>query len=163
MTHVFIESLLTGWNHNRDYANKLVADLTDEQMILQPQPDMNHPAWIFCHLNAYHPVIATILRGEKPDDPLHHPFGQKSKPQADVSLYGSKDALLNAYNEGHEQVAVALKEGGEVAMERLMPLERWQTRFPKVGSILGYIMLVHESTHLGQISAWRRMQSLPSV
>jgi hypothetical protein len=48
-------------------------------------------------------------------------------------------------------------------MKRAMPLERWKATFPKVGSILGYLMLVHESTHLGQISMWRRVQGLPAV
>jgi hypothetical protein len=163
MTNVFIESFLIGAEQNLAYAQRLVADLSDEQIIVQPQPGMNHPAWTFSHLNAYHPVIAGMLRGETPEDPAKHRFGAKSKPDADVSLYGSRSAIMDTFAAGHEQIAAALQEGGEAAMQRRMPIERWQSRFPRVGSIMGYLLLAHEATHLGQISAWRRVQGLPAV
>jgi hypothetical protein len=34
---------------------------------------------------------------------------------------------------------------------------------PQVGIVLPYLMLVHENTHLGQVSAWRRILGLPPV
>src|SRR5690554_6442951 len=105
MSNALIEGILFTWDFNRDYANKLVADLSDEQMVAQPPPWMNHPAWTLSHLNAYHPVILGLLRGEKPEDPLNHPFGQKSKPVADVSAYPNQAALIAAFNEGHDQIA----------------------------------------------------------
>ena len=36
-----IEGLLFCWKKNTDYAPKLVADLSDEQMLLQPAPSEN--------------------------------------------------------------------------------------------------------------------------
>ncbi len=163
MSNALIEGILFTWDFNRDYANKLVADLSDEQMVAQPQPGMNHPAWTLSHLNAYHPVILGLLRGEKPEDPLNHPFGQKSKPVADVSAYPNKAALIAAFNEGHDQIAAYLRQEGEAVVSRPMTIERWQGRWDVVGKCLGYLMLYHESTHLGQLSAWRRVQGLPSV
>lgn len=160
---LFVESLLTGWDRNLDYAKKLVSDLTDEQMVLQPVTELNHPAWCFAHVCAYHPVIAGLVRGADPQDPLNHRFGMKSKPEADASLYGSRDEVIAAYEAGHVAVSDALKAADDAAFERAMPIERWQKPFPKVGTCLGYLMLVHESTHLGQVSAWRRVQGLPRV
>ena len=52
---LFIDSLLRGWDRNLDYAKKLVADLSDEQMVAMPRAadvdavGCNHPAWIFSH------------------------------------------------------------------------------------------------------------------
>ena len=158
-----IEGLLFGWAKNLTYGTKLIADLSDEQMTAQPAPGTNHPAWIFSHLEAYHPVIVALIRGEAFDDPKEHRFGMLSKPESDASLYASRERLQAAWNEGHAQVAQALGEQGEVALERGVKLERWKPIMPKVGIALPYLMLVHENTHLGQLSAWRRVQGLPSV
>lgn len=161
--NVFVESLLTAWERNNQYGQKLVADLSEEQLIVQPAPDTNHPAWVFSHLNAYHGVLHSLLKGETPDDPLHHPFGMKSKPQQDRSIYPSKEALVAAWTTGHADVAAALASAPEAQFEKIMPLERWRKPFPKVGNVLAYVMIAHENIHLGQLSTWRRVQGLPAV
>jgi len=166
---LFIDSLLRGWDRNLDYAKKLVADLSDKQMVAMPQAadvdgvGCNHPAWIFSHLNVYHPVLVAMLTGQSFDDPKHAPFGMLTRPEPDVSVYPDRVDIMASFEQGHIAVTDALRAVDEAALNRDMPLERWQTPFPKVGSMLGYLMLVHESTHLGQISAWRRVQGLPSV
>ena len=161
--NTFVESLLSAWRANGDYAQKLVADLVDEQMIIQPQPKMNHPAWILSHLNAYHPVLIGLVRGQTPDDPILHRFGMKSHPEQDASLYGTKEQLIATFKQGHGELDELMQSVDVAVFEKRMPLERWQTRFPKVGSVLGYVMIAHEATHLGQLSVWRRVQGLPSV
>ena len=158
-----IDGLLFGWNKNLEYGTNLVADLSEEQMALQPAPGTNHPAWIFSHLGAYHPVIASLILGEEFEDPKQHRFGMLSKPEPDASLYGSKAELQAAWEKGHADVAAALSDEGEIALERSMKLERWKAIMPKSGIALPYLMLVHENTHLGQLSAWRRVQGLPAV
>lgn len=158
-----IEGLLYGWKKNLDYGTKLVADLSDAQMVSQPAPGTNHPAWILAHLEAYHPVIVSLIRGETFDDPKEHRFGMLSKPEPDADVYPAKDELQAAWVKGHNDVAEALAGQGEVALERSMKLERWKTIMPKSGIALPYLMLVHENTHLGQLSAWRRVQGLPAV
>lgn len=160
---VWIDGLLLGWNRNLDYAKRLLADLPQDRMTYQPAVNMNHPAWVFSHLNIYHPVITAMLTGREVTDPRGHVFGMKSKPQSDASLYANKDELISAYERGHNEVADALRTGGESALNRTMPLERWREAMPQIGVALPYLMLVHESTHLGQISVWRRVQGMPSV
>jgi len=156
-------SLSIGWQRNGDYAAQLISDLSEEQMVVQPATGMNHPAWIFSHLNAYHPVLLSLLRGQTFEDPKFHPFGMQSQPQADRSVYASKSDLLSSFELGHADVAAVLSAAPSAALEQPMTLDRWKTPFPTVGSSLGYLMLAHESTHLGQLSAWRRVQGLPSV
>lgn len=158
-----VETLLIGWEKNEDYASRLVVDLDNAQMVAQPAPNMNHPAWTFSHLNAYHPVLVALLQGEDCDDPKDHPFGMQSKPEGNAAVYLPKGDLLATFRTGHQSVADALTAADEAALAAPIPIERWKTVFPKVSSCLGYLMLVHESTHLGQLSAWRRVQGLPSV
>ncbi|MEM8678086.1 MAG: DinB family protein [Planctomycetota bacterium] len=160
---VLVETLLVGWNRNADYAQRLVADLDANQMVMQPAAGTNHPAWTFSHLCAYHPVLTGLLRGEPCEDPKDHRFGMKSKPEADRSVYPAKDELMACFAEGHELVTAALQAADEQLLTTPMSIERWATVFPQVSSCLGYLMLAHESTHLGQVSAWRRVQGLPSV
>ncbi|MEM9752107.1 MAG: DinB family protein [Planctomycetota bacterium] len=167
MHQLFLDSLLIEWNLNTDYAAKLVADLTPEQMVHQPGtdagPGLNHPAWVLSHLHAYHPVIVALLQGESFEDPKHHKFGMLSKPEPDASVYPAKDELVSAYAAGRASVVEALLEVSAETLEAPMPLERWVGKFPRRGSILPYLMAHHESLHLGQLSAWRRVQGLPAV
>jgi hypothetical protein len=162
-----IDGLLMSWNKNLDYGTRLVADLSDEQMIAQPNVPtgviVNHPAWVFSHLNIYIPIIAAMVEGRAFDDPREHPFGMTSRPQLDQSLYASKVELLRDFTEGHQRVHAAMKNADESLFERDTPLERWRATMPKLGFVLPYLMLLHENQHLGQVSAWRRAQGLPSV
>lgn len=160
---VMVEGLILGWDRNLDYMKRLLADVPQEKMALQPLPKMNHPAWILSHLNIYHRPIEAMLLGEDFEDTKDHKFGMKSICQPDASLYEDKAVLLDAFIKGHEKVSAALRKGGQPALEKQTPLERWRANMPKVGIVLPYLMLVHESTHLGQISTWRRVQGMPSV
>lgn len=162
-TSVFVETLLIGWEKNADYAQRLVADLNEAQMVAQPAPGTNHPAWTFSHLQAYHPTLEALLRGEPCDDPQTHRFGMKSIPETHRTVYPMKDDLMQSFLDGHEAVALALREADETALALPMPVERWKASFPSVSSCLGYLMLGHESVHLGQVSAWRRVLGLPPV
>ena len=158
-----IESLLFGWDKNEDYAQKLVADLSPEQMVLMPAEGVNHPAWVLSHLCLYHPIIIKMCKGEKFDDPKDLPFGMMTKPIADASKYESKEALIERYVSGHQAVKATLNTLGDAVFETEQTLDRWKKPMPTAGLALGYLLQAHESTHLGQLSAWRRFQGLPSV
>ena len=162
-----IDGLQNCWAKNLEYGQRLVADLSDEQMVLQPAPEgkapSNHPAWVFSHLNAYLPVIDGLLNGREFDDPKNHPFGMLSKPESDSSIYASRDDLLTEFTKGHETVAASLANCDDSIFETPMSLERWQGPLPNLGMALPYLMVFHENLHLGQVSAWRRIQGMPSV
>ncbi len=158
-----IEGLLIGWDRNLDYARRLLADVEPEKMCHMPKPRMNHPAWVLSHLGLYHQPIAALIRGEAFEDTKDHKYGMKSQCLPDESLYASKQELVDAFVKGHEAVAAALKSVDARVMEKQTPLERWRATMPKIGCVLPYLMLVHESTHLGQLSVWRRVQGMPSV
>lgn len=170
---IAIEGLLFGLNKNVDYAQRLVADLSESQMVAQlpnwsPQSPptaglANHPAWVFSHLNAYLPVMVHLIRGEEFPDPKLHPFGMQSKPQWERASYASKGELLEEFIKGHQTIAELLSASDDRVLEQPVKLPRWAALMPKVGIVLPYLLLVHENQHLGQVSAWRRMLQLPAV
>jgi hypothetical protein len=40
------ETILAAFRFTQMYAEKLAADLTDEELTMQPQAGMNHAAWV---------------------------------------------------------------------------------------------------------------------
>lgn len=152
---------------NLDYGTKLVADLSDQQMVGQPPGKLtapaNHPAWVFSHLNIYLPIMECLIRGKSFPDPKTHRFGMTSKPECDASVYAPKADLVAEFVDGHQRVIDLLDQSDESILGLPNPLERWKPTMPVVGMVLPYLMLNHENCHLGQISAWRRVMGLPSV
>ncbi len=160
-----IGAVLRSWAHQRGYAQRLVADLSDEDMVSQPVAGvtMNHPAWVLSHLTLYAGIVGAMLRGEEFEDPLKHRHGRESRPVNDVNEYPRKEALLAEYFRVHDDAARVLGEVGTGALEREMTLPRWRERWPRVGDAVIHLMLHHEAVHLGQISAWRRAGGRPAV
>ncbi|MDB4533814.1 DinB family protein [Vicingaceae bacterium] len=162
-----IDGLIFGWKKNLDYGPKLVADLSDEQMIFQPagpdNPPANHPAWVFSHLNAYLPVIAGIIKSVEFEDPKNHRFGMLSRPENDLSVYDRKQDLVDQFVAGHDEVLQLLEKSSIDMLDQPVKLLRWEEIMPIAGIALPYLMLNHENGHLGQLSTWRRVQGMPSV
>ena len=160
-----VESIVYAWDNQLAYALALVDDLTDEQIILRPGGNMNHPAWILGHVGAYHPVTLQLLAGEPVDDPKTNPlYGFAGHgPLDDIKPYGSKQAIVARFADGHEQVAKALLDATPEAFRRPPTLERWAKAYPTVEFMLPDLLLHHESLHIGQISIWRRAAGLPAV
>lgn len=164
---VIFEAIALGWKNNLDYGQRLVSDLSEEQMILQPAPEgkapANHPAWVLAHLNTYVPIVQALVQGEGFADPKDAPFGMQSKPETELNVYPAKADLLNDFVAGHERVADLLKSADASILEQAVTLDRWKNRMPTVASALVYLGMCHENLHLGQLSAWRRIQGMPSV
>jgi hypothetical protein len=160
-----VASIIYPWDNQVAYAQAFVADLSDEQMILRPGGNMNHPAWILGHIGAYHQVVQDLLANRPVNDPKNDMmFGFAGHgPLDDLSKYGSKQSIIDRFSAGHEQVAQALLAAPPEAFTRKPTLERWAKIYPTVEFMLPDLLLHHESLHLGQISIWRRAAGLPAV
>jgi hypothetical protein len=160
-----VASIIYGWDNQLNYATALLADLSDEQMILRPGGVMNHPAWVLGHISMYHPIVVDLLAGrtfaDAKDDVVYGFAGQG--PVDDLSVYGTKASIVKRYVDGHEQVAQALLAAQPSDFQRKPSLERWAKIYPTVEFMLPDLLLHHESLHIGQLSIWRRAAGLPGV
>lgn len=154
----FIRATLASYRELRDYAQRLVADLSDDDMVRQPVNGvtMNHAAWILSHLAAYAPVVAAILRGEPAHDPLNHEHGRNSAPVSDPAAYLPRADLTAHYCRVYDDAAAALQACPPDRLLEPTPIERWRRRFPIIADLPVQFLIKHNATHLGQLSAWRR-------
>jgi len=159
------QSIVYAWDNQLGYALALLDDLADEQMILRPGGNMNHPAWIVGHISLYHGATTALLRGEAFDDPKDDfLFGFAGRgPLDELAAYGSKRAMVDRFAAGHEAVAQALLAAKPADFTRAPSLPRWADAYPTVEFMLPDLLLHHESQHIGQISIWRRAAGLPGV
>lgn len=160
-----VESIVYAWDNQLRYALALLEDLTDEQMVLRPGGNMNHPAWILGHIGLYHPATVRLLAGEPVDDPANdRMFGFKGQgPLDDLSTYGNKQSIVARFADGHEEVAQALLAATPDQLRQKPSLARWAKDYPTLEFMLPDLLLTHEGTHIGQISIWRRAAGLPPV
>ena len=160
-----MDLVLPTYNFGLVYAQKLVADVPDEQMCAQPVPDrvMNHAAFVLGHLAwASENGVKFLGNQSARAEDWRDLFGMGATPQADRSRYPAKAALLQQLEEAHAHLAAAVGKATPETLAQPTP-ERMRGRFPTVGSMILGLMTSHEASHLGQLSAWRRALGLPSV
>jgi hypothetical protein len=162
---MMLELALQNYAFGLTYAQKLVADVPDEQMCAQPVPGrvMNHPAWLLGHL-AWASENGTAFLGQTSPWGVEwrELFGMGTTPQTERSRYPAKAELLRRLEEAHAHLAATVGKATPEVLAQPAP-ERLRGRFPTVGNVLLGLMTSHESLHLGQMSAWRRALGLPSV
>jgi hypothetical protein len=153
------------FEQNLGYARKLVADLSDDQMITQPVGAcaLNHAAFVIGHLAWVCDFGVTLLGESAAVDPRWRDlFSLTAKPVSDRSVYPSIAVLFKAFEDAHTRlVSVALTAKPETLQQP--PPERFRNRFPMLAHLMLHMLTNHEAVHLGQLSAWRRACGLPPV
>ena len=158
------DSLLAIYDNNFDLAQRLVADIEGEALVVQPAPRMNHAAWVIGHLAQTCDVAMWVIGADDvAPSGWRDLFGPHTTPQADASLYPDKKTLLGGLSEGHERVAEQVRHLSEEQWAAPPTMDRLAKRWPTRREALLHVMVGHEQMHLGQVSAWRRAQGLPAV
>ena len=145
------------YRFNLGMAERLVADLAPAQMVLQPSGVVNHPAWTLGHL-----VISANGLGGLLELPSQAPegwdriFATGGIPSGDAADYPAREELLAALAAQHERNTAAVLKADAAWFAKPHPDERIRKYFPTVGDVVTFLMTSHETSHLGQISAWRR-------
>ena len=150
---------------NLGYAKRLVADLSDDQMVAQPIAgrELNHPAFMLGHLAFVADFGCSLLGHEMTSTPkFKETYSSAAKPQGDRTVYLAKADTLAVYEENHARLAAAAVAATPEILHGLPP-ERMRSRFPTVAHTILHMLTNHEAVHLGQLSAWRRALGLPSV
>ena len=156
--------LLHTWQLNLAYAKRLVAEIPAERMAVQPALGMNHAAWVLGHLACTADMLGAMV-GLKPVCPPEWTalFDWNSSPSADAAIYPSKETLVKALEDGHARLASALSDVSLSRWTELTPVEAIRAFLPTLGDCFVFVMAAHENIHLGQLSAWRRVQGMGRV
>jgi hypothetical protein len=155
-----------------DYAQRLRAGLTAERFARFAAPggqtvESNHPAFVYGHLCLYGPRIIEQLGGDAAA--IHPPekFAQVFSKDAtcvddpDGAIYPAMDEILQVFDHGYEAALAALRAADDELLQQPNPLEgRMAELFPTLGSLQNFYVGGHAMMHLGQLSAWRRMEGL---
>ena len=159
-----LEHVVRAADVNVDYAKKLVADIPEEKMCVQPVAGMNHAAWVLGHITYVLDSMVSVF-DEKPAMSAEWKalFNLASKPEADRAKYPSKAALLEAYQAALERIVGLIKAASPEQLAAEFPNPRLRPTLPTVGIAMVHILTSHQGVHLGQLSAWRRAQGLGSV
>ena len=101
---MIIQHLLFVYDMNLKRAERLVDDLTDEQMVAQPSGVINHPAWTLGHLAAGSDALAGMLGLPSTlPDAWREAISLGSIPSGDAADYPSKEQLLEELRAQHER------------------------------------------------------------
>jgi hypothetical protein len=152
------------YGFNLGFADRLVKDVSPEQMAMQPGGVINHPAWSLGHLVLSADYLGQLLGLESNlPEGWSETFPTGGEPAGDASAYPSKQELLAALTEHHARNAEAVMNIDASRFEEPHPDEQTRQRFPTLGDQVIFLMTSHEMDHLGQIAAWRRAMGLGSA
>lgn len=131
--------------------------------------ESNHPAFILGHLSLYAPrIINELGRSDLAvaiPDGFEAVFSKDAQcaDDPDGSVYPAMSAVTELYETGYANATTALREVADDVLQQPNPNERMTDKFPTIGSMHGFYVGGHMMMHLGQLSAWRRMQGLGSA
>ncbi len=142
------------------YLSRLLQDLDDAQLSVPIASGGNPPAWILAHLIVANDYALRML-GEPRIAPAewHKRFGRGVSPKDDQSPLPSKAELLQKLAEGRQHLVAAVVKADPARMSERQNIEIFKdTPVETIGDVMAHLMTTHLAGHLGQISAWRRVQ-----
>ena len=149
------------YGFNLRFADRLLKDVSTEQMAAQPAGVINHPAWTLGHLAVSADYLGELLGLESDlPDGWAELFKTGGEPSGDASVYPSKDALIAVLEAKHAKNVEAIQNIDSSLLAEAHPNEKTRSYFPTRGDQIVFMMTSHEMDHLGQIAAWRRAMGL---
>lgn len=152
------ENELVMYAFNLHMLHGLTHDLTDEHMGQRVSGVGHSPRWILGHLAISTDLAAQLVGGEgRCPAAWHQAFGPGSTDDLTDAPQPSREELVAAIKRGHEQVSARAKHATPEAMSGPPPVDLFKgTPITTEGQLFTLLITVHESYHLGQLSAWRR-------
>ena len=155
------------------YADRLLKDVPADRFPRFATPGgvvvaSNHPAFVYGHLSLYAPKILIQIGHPAPSVPdqfeIAFPKDASCRDDSDGGLYPPMDVVLDFFREGYRMVTASLRNTADDVFQQPNPTEgRMRDLFPTIGSVQVFYCSGHMMMHLGQMSAWRRMEGLGAV
>lgn len=149
------------------YAEQLVNTIPADMFSKMPLKDLNSAAFNIGHLSIYGDRICSALGRTDLVTPMPYSADlfKNGAPCLDQpGLYPSKDVLVSTFFERQRRAIEAYAGASDAVLSAENPAEgRFREMFPTVGAAVSFLLNGHVQSHLGQISAWRRVMGLGSA
>jgi hypothetical protein len=90
--------------------------------------------------------------------------GVECRDDPDGSIYPSMDTITKFFFASYPVALAALREAPDSVLIGPNPTEgRMRELFPTLGAMLAFYLDGHAQSHLGQLSAWRRMMGMSAA
>ena len=147
-----------------DYAGRLADGILEEQMDDQAAPGMHPPRWILGHLAIVYDYGVKLLGGAPITPPeWGKAFGPGSAPASCPSPAPSREHLLAALAQGNKELGELARQAAPEKLAGPHGFKPVEAALPTLADFLAHLMTTHACSHLGQLSAWRRLRGLPPV
>lgn len=148
-----LPELIRAFDYAVHFIAQSVADLSEHQMVEQPEAVPNHGAWTLGHVIFSCQGIAAELGVEKwLAEDWEARFGYGSTPSSDLSRYPDKSEMLSLLADAAGRLRQALLAADESVWRQPLPDES----LPTMGHLLIQVVVGHTAYHAGQLAVWRR-------
>ena len=156
-----VDEVIRSFTRTLDFLRRMLADVPETMMTVQPCGAVNHPAWVVGHLTYSCQAIGGEL-GLEPWLPVNweQQFGTGSAPVERRDAYPNKPELLAALADAERRITQRIHELGEADLVKPLPDIRCRDEFPTVGHAVLHILTSHAAVHVGQVTVWRRVVGL---
>ena len=143
-----------------EFIQKSVADLSDDEMVVQPAGVPNHAAWTLGHIVYSCQEIAAELGSDRwLPETWKSEFGYGSTPVPDSNKYPTKAEMLNLLAAAISRLRQSLLNAGDSVWQRRLA----DDQLPTMADMLLQVVLAHTAYHAGQLAVWRRAIGKPSA
>jgi uncharacterized damage-inducible protein DinB len=157
-------AIVSAYQFQRQYLTLLVEDIPEEKMTFQPGGIVNHPAWQLGHLAVVQDRLVQILGGKsKVDLDWEKRFGRGSTPAGAAAMHPTRADFLGLIDERRREFVRLFSRLGAEDLARPPGVPGISPFFTSLGMFLVFVMMSHESGHLGQLAAWRRAMGMPEA
>ena len=144
-----------------------VEDLTDQEMMFQPKPEVNHALWLLGHVaTSENGLILRWCAGESalPEEYVKL-FFMGTSPDPDPAVYPAKEEILKVLADVHTRAVEVVRDlSAEELDERPIGYDEMRggarELFWSKGACIWHHAM-HEASHAGQITILRRLMGKP--
>lgn len=138
-------------------------DLSDDELMIRPNPRANHIAWQLGHLISSEHMMMSGVGAKMPalPDGFAESHSKEAATSNDAGKFCKKAEYLSLMSKMHEATKAAIDAASEADLSKPGP-EAMRDYAPTVGAVYGLIGQ-HELMHVGQFAVIRRQLDKPVV